>query len=478
MIFRFSAITTFLVLASVVSTNAKKPKNTDVENPCYDYSGVLGDVGYDECTGRKLYQRMKVAFKEQNAGTNVKCVGGFNRDMNAITNTVGQGQEVAEQTLQEMCDDALADSSDAMMSRKESFDFLESEPHSIDLELFFHGQGPLNEETGNFHQETKDFEKKGKDKFNYMGTDPRKNDHYATSDVSYFAGEAIFKFYDNEAKSAYLDAPTLDFEGGCQETNAAVCCWHRDRQYFDKNGNCGHADCANQAPGDNTDLCWMETDDEGPVPYPEDIVEGDLHCHGFAWSQIETDINTAAKNNNLFFVSMYDHMVTRGYVESITNDPNIAGEQAMCGCVEDMKSKLARADCTEAIGKTNYTAIINADTGKLEIAHKPDTYQIEFRACEGYDYDASISPKQFQEEYNYNREDAGLESSNNDLSAFLFKLFLRGDIDESHVEAYERTIVGYRDPTVNDGDDERQIVCKAKYEEEFGADSYPEISEE
>jgi hypothetical protein len=50
---------------------------------------------------------MKKAFKAQNTGTDVTCVGGFNRDMNAITNTVGEGEENAIQTLQDMCDDAL-----------------------------------------------------------------------------------------------------------------------------------------------------------------------------------------------------------------------------------------------------------------------------------------------------------------------------------------------------------------------------------
>jgi len=81
--------------------------------PCYDYSVVFGDVGYDKCSGKKLYKKMKKAFKEQNTRTDVTCVGGFNRDINAITNTVGQGEENAIQTLQEMCDDAL-DVADAL----------------------------------------------------------------------------------------------------------------------------------------------------------------------------------------------------------------------------------------------------------------------------------------------------------------------------------------------------------------------------
>jgi len=479
MIFKISTVTTFLLLASGASTtDAKKPKNKDVETTCYDYSGVLDEIGFDDCSGRKIYNKLKVVYKEQNAQSDFTCAGNFNRDANALTDTVGQGAEAAQQAFQDMCDDALADSSDEMIGQKKPFEFLQSEPHPIDLEEFFDGQGPLNDETGNLHQEAKDFEKKNREgKFIYMGDDPRLNDHYPTTDVSYYGGEAIYKFYNDEAMSAYLNAPTLDFEGGCQQTNAAVCCWHRDRQYFDNNGNCGSRDCADQEPGDNTDLCWMESDEEGPVAYPEDNVEGDLHCHGFAWSQFDEDINTAAQWNNLFYVAMYDHLYMRGYVESITNDPEISGQQAMCGCVEEMQSKIARADCTEAIGKTNYTATINDETGYLKIAHKPETFQIEFRACEGFDYDDSITPKDFQEEYNYNSEDAGLQNSNNDLSAFVFKLFLRGDIEESHVETYEKTIVGYRDPSVNDGDDERQVVCKAKYEEEFGEGSYVEVSD-
>merc|ERR1711971_1392909 len=280
---------------------------------------------------------------------------------------------------------------------------------------------------GNFHQDPNDFLKKGGyDKFNYIGDDVRLNDHYRTSDVSYYGGEAIYKFYQNEAQFTYLNAPTLDFEGGCEKTNAAVCCWHRDRQYFGDNGNCSPGDCANQNPGDNTDLCWMETED-GPFPYPEDVTEGDLHCHGFAWSTLEEtygDVNTNAKWNNLFFVSMYDHLYTRGYSDSITDDPKIAGEQAMCGCVEEMSSAIARADCTEVVGKTNYTASLNED-GLLVIEQKPDTFFLKFRQC------------------------------------------LEGKVTDKHVEEYEKTVVGYRDPSVNDSDEERNILCEEKFTEKF-----------
>merc|ERR1712144_57150 len=113
----------------------------------------------------------------------------------------------------------------------------------------------------------------------------------------------------------------------------------------------------------------MGDTDEGVVAYPEDDVEGDLHCHGFSWSKFEEtygDVNTNAKWNNLFYVSMYDHLYKRGYAESITNDPEIAGTQAMCGCVEDM-NPVARADCTEAVGRTNPTVAVSGETGRLSV---------------------------------------------------------------------------------------------------------------
>lgn len=102
---------------------------------------------------------------------------------------------------------------------------------SADLEEFFEGKGYLNKETGNFQQDANDFVKRGgHERFNYVGDDPRENDHYSTSDASYHGGEAILQFYTNEARSAFLDAPTADFQKGCNATNAAVCCWQRDRQ--------------------------------------------------------------------------------------------------------------------------------------------------------------------------------------------------------------------------------------------------------
>jgi hypothetical protein len=60
----------------------------------------------------------------------------------------------------------------------------------------------------------------------------------------------------------------------------------------------------------SSDLCWNELDG-GIFPYPTDDIDENIHCHGFAWADDGSapgDVNTKAKWNSLFFVSMYDHM--------------------------------------------------------------------------------------------------------------------------------------------------------------------------
>ena len=89
-------------------------------------------------------------------------------------------------------------------------------------------------------------------------------------------------------------------------------------------------------PADNTDLCYVDLERgnqttgidsaKGLIVLPEDNDngEGAVHCHGLAWSNDVNDHTARYKANNLFFVSMYDHMYQRGYVENIPGAP-------MCG---------------------------------------------------------------------------------------------------------------------------------------------------
>ena len=121
-------------------------------------------------------------------------------------------------------------------------------------------------------------------------------------------------------------------------TNAAMCCWPKDRQANDNNGNCAtpyDENCVNKDPADNTNLCFVDlarsssdgyVSETGFISFPEDNAdgEGSIHCHGFAWSNDVNDRTSRYRGNNLFYVSMYDHMYQRGYVKNIPGAP-------MCG---------------------------------------------------------------------------------------------------------------------------------------------------
>lgn len=54
------------------------------------------------------------------------------------------------------------------------------------------------------------------------------------------------------------------------------------------------------------------------------LIRFSLFVDGFAWADDENDPSAVYKGNNLFFVSLYDHMYVRGYVENIPSAP-------MCG---------------------------------------------------------------------------------------------------------------------------------------------------
>ena len=73
---------------------------------------------------------------------------------------------------------------------------------------------------------------------------------YPTSESSRNAADDIAAFYDGGLiKSTLLqDIPTLD---NCKY-QAVMCCWGRDRQSNDNNGNCAATDCDNADPMDNT----------------------------------------------------------------------------------------------------------------------------------------------------------------------------------------------------------------------------------
>ena len=456
MIFRTASVAIFLASVSCVAAQ------DEVRKTCYDnYDEIFPlELGTDECSGIKVRNEVIAKFKSNRAEKKVKCPGGHNHEFSVLT-----GQLDVKQGL-DYIDDLCAN---ALMEASESYDTIGWETvtnANVDLKKYFAGQGFLNSETGNFQQDPAKF-KNNRDSYIYMGDNPTLNDHYPTSEASYNAGIAIGEMAEEKVQN-FFSQPD-----GVKETctsNTAMCCWHRDRQYFDDNGNCNPKDCANQNPGDNTDLCWTELN--GAVwPYPGSKTENSIHCHGLSWSNDMSglDINTKARWNTLFYVAMEDHLRTRGYVESLEQDPKLQVEQAMCGCLEDM-APVARADCSEAVGVADYK--VTLDSGVIQV--EATNFELEFQACEGFLFTPGVTPEKY-DEANNKRKELGLKGKNNDLSAHVFKQYLEAKIGEDKVEIVEETLVGYRHPKlVNKNDIGRNEVCEAAFKAKFEDMPYEE----
>ena len=161
----------------------------------------------------------------------------------------------------------------------------------------------------------------------------------------------IDSFYDAQGRYGMVEFPDSHVTSlqNC-EHHAMYCCWPQDRQANDNNGNCDDPyddNCLDSDPADNTDLCYS-TNESSKLVFPgEDNnnqrrAEGPIHCHGTAWADSSTaDTSWAFRGNNVFYISMYDHLYQRGYVR------NIPGS-AMCGCAEDVSAFVTTTTTTAA----------------------------------------------------------------------------------------------------------------------------------
>ena len=428
---------------------------------CFDYREAF-NIGNDQLSWHVLFSRIRDEYELQSKEDWAQkwgCSGGLTKELMTLTGVEDSTEWIP--ALEEMLKSALDGVSSDLVPKDQPWVEIEG----TTLEEFMDGQGILNDETSNLLNIPSEFERRGgSDRYLYIGEDGRKNDYLPTSEASYQGGVAIMEFYSNTLDNKFLKAPVDGMK--CESTNAAMCCWSRDRQYNDNNGQCGLGNCVNKEPGDNTDLCWVEEGEE-VFAYPNEDDERDLHCHGVSWSSIEQeygDVNNDAKWNSLFYVSMYDHLYKRGYVDSITDADDFMGEQSMCGCVEDM-NPVARADCTEAYATANYTMFQDQDTGLLVLDYAQDSFEIKFRSCEGYEYNVDVTPTDYQEAERKNK--IGLIRKTNDLSAFIYRQYLEGKAEETVIEEYEKTVVGYRHPEVNNNDAAREVVCQAAFEKKF-----------
>jgi len=244
----------------------------------------------------------------------------------------------------------------------------------------------------------------------------------------------IKQFYQGPASKKLVTWPTsgVDNFESC-ELNAAMCCWVQDRQADDDNGNCETPypnanpdssdvwtpdNCIDKDPADNTDVCYVDLSrstssnrvKSGGIIFDDKagVREGDAHCHGFAWSNDEFDISRKYRGNNLFYVSMYDHLRQRGYVREVPGAP-------MCGCLEKMPT-VSRSDCTEMDVSENFT--LRYLPGRNTFEGKITSANVEFNACQG------------------------LNDNNNDLLAYHQRLVSEGKISDSTEAGVDEILVG------------------------------------
>jgi len=246
----------------------------------------------------------------------------------------------------------------------------------------------------------------------------------------------VKQIYDTEAEYGLIEWPDslTNFNPKQCQYNSAYCCWPKDRQANDNNGNCNSPydeRCHDKDPSDNTNLCYVDLergqmssghpskngyelfpfDDPNDNNNPTDRGEGQIHCHGLAWSEEDSDASAAYKGNNLFFISMYDHMHERGYVENIPGAP-------MCACTEQMPI-VERADCTQIRAEEAFKITYNGDDG---FSAELTEIDIEFQSCQGFDRRG--------------------RADNNDLWSYMNRLYHEGKVSANKLAYLSQMLVG------------------------------------
>eukprot|EP00640_Fibrocapsa_japonica_P000104 CAMPEP_0113939400 /NCGR_PEP_ID=MMETSP1339-20121228/5721_1 /TAXON_ID=94617 /ORGANISM="Fibrocapsa japonica" /LENGTH=543 /DNA_ID=CAMNT_0000942899 /DNA_START=75 /DNA_END=1706 /DNA_ORIENTATION=+ /assembly_acc=CAM_ASM_000762 len=227
----------------------------------------------------------------------------------------------------------------------------------------------------------------------------------------------IKQVYHGKAQTTGIDWPEYipNFEE-CK-LRAAMCCFVQDRQANDNNGNCDtpyDSGCTDADPADNTDICFV---DMSRAPQSSRVSHGFAifenggedfsHCHGLAWGHDPSEAEARYKANSLFYVSMYDHLYTRGYVSNVPGAP-------MCSCIEHMPV-VTRSDCTEIDAKESLEINYSASTGELGVNIL--SVEIDFNACQGEN------------------------NQNNDLSAYYQRLVNEGRASQEEKEIIDSMLV-------------------------------------
>merc|ERR1719396_322050 len=241
------------------------------------------------------------------------------------------------------------------------------------------------------------------------------------------------------------DYPTSMSNFANCELQSAMCCWVSDRQANDNNGNCAtpyDQRCLDADPGDNTDLCAVDIArsvkdsvhvNDGFAIFSKGE-EGPVHCHGLAWGEDEMEADFRYRANNLFYVSMSDHLHDRGYVRSVQGSP-------MCGCVEHMPI-VSRSDCTEIEAKEFFRFKFPAEYSG-DIQATLEYVDLTFNACRG--------------------------RQNNNLERYVERLRDEGRLSKAIYYKFRNTVVGDNqcDNAIRDLLFDKGYTYKARMADEF-----------
>ena len=154
-------------------------------------------------------------------------------------------------------------------------------------------------------------------------------------------------------------------------------------------------------------MAVFQNDDDDMQPYR---AEAPIHCHGFAWTDELSDPSAIYKGNNLFFVSMYDHLNQRGYVKAVPGAP-------MCGCSEQMPV-VSRTDCTQL----EVVQSFQFDYDGTSFIAKVTDVAINYKQCTGIDQNG--------------------HEDNNDLWSHVNRLYIEGKMAEKNLVALTSQVVG------------------------------------
>lgn len=135
--------------------------------------------------------------------------------------------------------------------------------------------------------------------------------------------------------------------------------------------------------------------------------EGPAHCHGFAWKRGSDSPSFRYRGNNLFYVSLYDHLHQRGYIREVPGAP-------MCSVVEKA-AIVSRSDCTEMAVDETFT--FSYDSNTKELSGTISSVAITYNACTGLNKD-------------------------NDLEDYYRRLVTNGELQVKKQAVFEQTIVG------------------------------------